>query len=76
MFKNHPSVLRIIQEVYSDNDVSFDLISDSDVINTIDSSKAYHKGNIPPQILKINVDIRSMNYADITLLPSKKRTAA
>ena len=42
---------------------SFDLISDSDiqnVINTIDLSKAYEKGNIPSQILKINVDICSM----------------
>ena len=62
-FKNHPSVLRILQEGYSDNNFSFDLISDSDiqnVINTIDSSKAYQKGNIPPQIPKINVDICSM----------------
>ena len=62
-FKNHPSVLRILQDGYSDNKFSFDLISDSDiqnVINTIDSSKAYQKGNIPPQILKINVDICSM----------------
>ena len=59
-FKNHPSVLRILQEGYSDNNFSFDLISDSEiqnVINTIDSSKAYQKGNIPPQILKINVDM-------------------
>ena len=50
-FKNHPSVLRIVQEGYSDNNFSFDLISDSDiqnVINTIDSSKADQKGNIPP----------------------------
>ena len=42
---------------------SFDLISDLDiqnVINTINSSKAYQKGNIPPQIIKINVDICSM----------------
>ena len=62
-FKNHPSVLRLLQNGYSDNKFPFDLISDSDiqnVINTIDSSKAYQKGNIPPQILKINVDICSM----------------
>ena len=61
--QNHRSVLRILQEGYSDNKFSFDLISDSDiqnVINTIDSSKAYQKGNIPPQIIKINVDICSM----------------
>ena len=62
-FKNHQSVLRILQEGYSDNNFSFNLISDSDiqnVINKISSSKAYQKGNIPPQILKINVDICSM----------------
>ena len=62
-FENHPSVLRILPEGYSDNKFFFNLISDSDiqnVINTIDSSKAYQKGNIPPQILKINVDICSM----------------
>ena len=42
-FGNHPSVLRMLQEGYSDNNFSFNLISDSDiqnVINTIDSSKA------------------------------------
>ena len=62
-FKNHPSIIRILQEGYSDNNFSFDLISDLDiqnVINKIDSSKAYQKGNIPPQIIKINADICSM----------------
>ena len=62
-FKNHPSIIRILQEGYSDNNFSFDLISDLDiqnVINKIDSSKAYQKGNIPPQIIKINADIYSM----------------
>ena len=58
-----PSIIRILQEGYSDNNFSFDLISDLDiqnVINKIDSSKAYQKGNIPPQIIKINADICSM----------------
>ena len=62
-FKNHPSIIRILQEGYSDNNFPFDLISDLDiqnVINKIDSSKAYQKGNIPPQIIKINADICSM----------------
>ena len=45
------------------NNFSFDLVSDLDiqnVINKIDSSKAYQKGNIPPQIININADICSM----------------
>ena len=61
-FKNHPSITRVLQEGYSDN-FSIDLVSDLDiqnVINKIDSSKAYQKGNIPPQIIKINADICSM----------------
>ena len=39
---------------------SFKSVSENDiicVINNIDSSKAYQKDNIPPSILKANVDI-------------------
>ena len=59
-FKNHPSILRILQEGYSENKFSFDPISESSIHNVIinmDSSKAYQTDNIPPQILKDNVDI-------------------
>ena len=58
-FKNHPSILRILQEGYSENKFSFDPISESSIHNAIinmDSSKAYQTDNIPPQILKDNVD--------------------
>ena len=59
-FKNHPSILRIFQEGYSENSFSFDFISESSIhstISSIDSSRAYQRDNIPPQILKENVDI-------------------
>ena len=59
-FKNHPSILRIFQKGYSENSFSFDFISESSIhsiISNIDSSKAYQRDNIPPQILKENVDI-------------------
>ena len=59
-FKNHPSILRTLQEGYSENKFSFDPISESSIHNVIinmDSSKLYQTDNIPPQILKDNVDI-------------------
>ena len=59
-FENHPSILRILQEGYSENKFSFDPISESSIHNVIinmDSSKAYQTDKIPPQILKDNVDI-------------------
>ena len=62
-FKNHPSILRILQEGYSDNNFSFNPICESNmqnIINNIDSSKSYQKENIPPKILKDNVDICTM----------------
>ena len=62
-FKNHPSILRIFQEGYPENSFSFEFISESSIhsiIINIDSSKAYQNDNIPPQILKDNVDICKM----------------
>ena len=62
MFNNHLSILRINQEGYSRNSFNFDPISESSIyyiISNIDSAKAYQKDNIPPQILKDNVDICS-----------------
>ena len=59
-FENHPSILMIFQEGYAKNRFSFDFISESSIhsiISNIDSSKAYQNNNIPPQILKDNVDI-------------------
>ena len=59
-YQNHPSILRIFQEGYTENNFSFEHISELNihsVINNIDSSKAYQKENIPPQILQDNVDI-------------------
>ena len=59
-YKNHPSIIRIHQEGYSNNNFSFRPISQQDIhviINNIDSSKAYQKENIPPRNLKDNTDI-------------------
>ena len=56
-FKNHPSKIRILQEGYADNNLDLDI---QNVINKIDSSKAYQKGIISPQIIKINAGICSM----------------
>ena len=62
MFNNHPSILRINQDGYSQNSFNFEPISESsiyDIISNIGSAKAYQKDNIPPQSLKDNVDICS-----------------
>ena len=64
-YKNHPSIIRIHQEGYSNNKFSFTPISQQDIhdiINNIDSSKAYQKENIPPKILKDNIDMRDDPY--------------
>ena len=53
------------------NSFSFKSVSENDnicVINNIDSSKAYQKDNIPPSILKANVDIiAKVLHIDINL---------
>ena len=62
-FKNHPSVLRILEEGHVEKHFSFDPISESDiriVINKIDPSKAFQIENILPKVLKENADICSM----------------
>ena len=59
-FKNHPSILRIFQEEYPENSFSYDIMFESSIHNiiiNIDSSKAYQRDNIPPHLLKNNVDI-------------------
>ena len=46
--------------MFMPNSFSFKFVSENDiicVINNIDSSKAYQKDNIPPSILKADVDI-------------------
>ena len=68
-FKTHPSVLRIIQEGYLDNNFSLEPISELEIqyiINKIDISKAYQKEDIPPKVLKENADICSVSlFSDI-----------
>ena len=62
-YKNHPSIIKIHQEGDLNNNFSFTPISQQDIhdiINNIDSSKAYQKENIPPKILKDNIDICAM----------------
>ena len=74
-FKNHPSVIRIRQEGYFDNNFSFDPISECDIqciINKNNPSKAHQTGNIPPSVLKDNIDICSMTLvSDINRCISK-----
>ena len=58
--KNHPSIVSINQRGYMLNNFSFQFVSDdvvSMVINDMDSSKTYQKNNIPPSLLKVNVDV-------------------
>ena len=53
MFQNHPSILKIKELGLSNNKFSFISVSElhvSTVINKIDSSKSYQKGNIPPKL--------------------------
>ena len=63
MFKNHPSIIKINQAGCVRDKFSFLHVSDDNVfraINSIDSSKAYQKDNIPPKILKENNDISAL----------------
>ena len=59
-FKEHQSIVSINQKMLMPNSFTFKSVSENDiicVINNIDTSKAYKKDNIPPSILKANVDI-------------------
>ena len=58
IFKNHPSITKINQDKFSFLHVSNDNVLN--VINSIDSSKAYQKDNIPPKILKENNNISAL----------------
>ena len=63
MFKNHPSIIKINQAGCVRDKFSFLHVSDYNVfraINSIDSSKAYQKDNIPHKILKENNDISAL----------------
>ena len=65
MYRGRPSILQINEIGYNVNAFSFkpvciELINR--LINNIDSSKAYQKGNIPPKILKDNVDICAKSF--------------
>ena len=63
MFKNHPSIIKINQAGCVRDKFSFLHVSDDNVfraINSIVSSKAYQKDNIPPKILKGNNDISAL----------------
>ena len=58
MFKNHPSITKIIELGITANDFCFKPTSDDnihEIIKNIDSSKAYQKNNIPP--IMENADI-------------------
>ena len=64
-YKNHPSIIRIHQEGYSNNNCSFTPISQQDIhdiINNINSSQVYQKENIPLKFLKDNIDICAMTF--------------
>ena len=60
MFKNHPSILSINELGYSQNNFSFQPISELNIHNAIintDSTKAHQQDSIPPKVLKVTSDI-------------------
>ena len=68
MYKTHPSIIKINTMGYNNNSNNNDIKNNFDfkfvtdinirnVINNIDCSKAYRKENIPPKLLKENIDI-------------------
>ena len=63
MFKNHPSILMINTKGFSKENFSFKHVSAGtvlEIINSIDSSKAYQKDNIPPTILQQNSELSAL----------------
>ena len=63
MFKHHPSITKLNLAGFVKENFSFLHVSNDNVlmvINSIDSSKAYQKDNIPLQILKENSDISAL----------------
>ena len=54
-FRDHPSISRIVQKQFTPNSFAFQYVSEDNVmkaIKSLNSSKAYQKGNIPPKILR------------------------
>ena len=61
-YKNHPSIIKLNEEGFSNYNFDFKYTLETDiiaVIENLDSSKSYQKDNIPPNILKDNKDICS-----------------
>ena len=61
-YKNHPSILKL-NEKMPNLTFNFQSVSENDMlcmIRSIDSTKAFQKNNIPPNVLKANEDICSI----------------
>ena len=74
IFNSHPRILKINEMGYNSNVFSLKHVSDlniHDVINNIDSSKAYQNDNIPPIILKENNDIFCCRYRQFSFKSEK-----
>ena len=66
MYNNHPSIIKISKKGFLKDNFSFQHVFYDNilkVIDSIDSSKAYQKDNIPPKILKQNKDISALVLA-------------
>ena len=70
-FQKHLSIVGMNQKKFMPNSYSFNFVPENavtNVINNIDSSEAFLKDNIPPSILKANVDISTnVLHNDINL---------
>ena len=56
-FKDHPSIVSINQKGFIRNSFSFQNVEVFEIINNLNTSKAYQKNNIPPKLLKDNADV-------------------
>ena len=65
----HPSILKINKLEFANSCFSFQHISEKhiqNIVNNLDSSKAYQKDNIPPKLLQMSSDIcPAVLYDDI-----------
>ena len=60
MYQSHPSIIKINTIEYNNDNFNFKFVTDDnihDVITNFDASKSYIKDNIPPKLLKENIDI-------------------
>ena len=60
MYKDHPSITKINSPGFTNAEFSFKPVTEKvvqDFIQNLDSSKAFQKYNIPPKLLKNNIDI-------------------